>query len=491
MKHFSYILNSTKDIKPEVLSVLSLIDAHPYQLPDTDMQSLGDLHDRLSVEFVDDCGARTRTIYMTMDELKSLISLLEERNKEILAYNQVLKEQEHALRRNNNHAEANRIECQMRQTYWISSIREIYENKLKKSYNGDDKIDFPQIVHRSGYYTRKDDKPKVVLENSTIYGVIPTYIHELMHAYYDEQLGTMNDAEFVEEPLAEYGMLKFLESFVNANPEYNYLLDDALRCVRYKQQSLGMAHYGFGEYLYQNHSNIPWEQMLHRINPLIGDTVPEYKDLIRMLYYVYPDKNELPKVSQTLYDILCRASGKKAVTIENTVSASKDRIDDYWKVKLAEVYYHINRDCAPGDYDWNRKGIIVADDETGELLAFVKEALKYDELVAAGKVNEITVNKHWPLDSFDECWKMLLSEARRINHGLLVVNVYDIRIFNHCWCIKQLAKQEDPALKFKEYVLLVIKDISWAQVKEYAQEHNKGEFDAMVDCFYHRVYFEE
>ena len=325
MKHFSYILNSTKDIKPEVLSVLSLIDAHPYQLPDTDMQSLGDLHDRLSVEFVDDCGARTRTVFMTMDELKSLISLLEERNKEIMAYNQVLKEQEHALRRINNHADANRIERQMRQTYWISSIREIYENKLKKSYNGDDKIDFPQIVHRSGYYTRKDDKPKVVLENSTIYGVIPTYIHELMHAYYDEQLGTRNDAEFVEEPLAEYGMLKFLESFVNANPEYNYLLDDALRCVRNKQQSLGMAHYGFGEYLYQNHSNIPWEQMLHRINPLIGDTVPEYKDLIRMLYYVYPDKNELPKVSQTLYDILCRASGKKAVTIEKAVSASKDR----------------------------------------------------------------------------------------------------------------------------------------------------------------------
>ena len=167
------------------------------------------------------------------------------------------------------------------------------------------------------------------------------------------------------------------------------------------------------------------------------------------------------------------------------------KLDDYWLGQLAEVNSHIMRDCAPGDYDWNRRGIIVADDATGELLALVKGALKYDELDAAGKVNEITVDKHWPLDSFDECWKMLLSEARRINHGLLVVNVNDIRIFDHCWCIKQLAKQEDPALKLKEYVLLVIKDISWAQVKEYAQEHNKGEFDAMMDCFYHRVYFEE
>ena len=75
-------------------------------------------------------------------------------------------------------------------------------------------------------------------------------------------------------------------------------------------------------------------------------------------------------------------------------------IDDYWKDQLAEVYEHIKRDCAPGDYDWNRRGIIVADDETGELLALVKEVLKYDELDAAGKVNEITVDKHWPLDSF-------------------------------------------------------------------------------------------
>lgn len=122
-------------------------------------------------------------------------------------------------------------------------------------------------------------------------------------------------------------------------------------------------------------------------------------------------------------------------------------IDDYWKVQLAEVYEHIKRDCAPGDYDWNRIGIIVADDETGELLSLVKGALKYEELDAAGKVNEITVDKHWPLESFDECWNMLLSEARRVNHGLLVVNVNDIRIFDHCcWCIKRRVRCNDGLL---------------------------------------------
>ena len=77
MHQFSYILKSKKVINPEVLRVLSLIDAYPYRLLDTDMQSLGDLHDRLSVEFVDDCGSRTRAIYMTMNELRSLINSLE------------------------------------------------------------------------------------------------------------------------------------------------------------------------------------------------------------------------------------------------------------------------------------------------------------------------------------------------------------------------------------------------------------------------------
>ena len=162
-------------------------------------------------------------------------------------------------------------------------------------------------------------------------------------------------------------------------------------------------------------------------------------------------------------------------------------LDDYWKDTLAAVYEHIKNDCDPDDYDhWNRRGIIVADDETGQMLTLVKEALKYDELAAAGKVNEITVDEQWPLGSTEKCWAKLLAEARKINHGLLVVNVNDIRIFNkHTWSIKQLAKQEDD-YTFNEYVLLVIKDIPWTIVKDYAKKHNKGQFDAMMQ-FYNRI----
>ena len=154
---------------------------------------------------------------------------------------------------------------------------------------------------------------------------------------------------------------------------------------------------------------------------------------------------------------------------------------------MNRMYEHIKHDCDPEDYDnvWSSRGLIVADDETGELLASVKEALKYKELVEAEKVNEIIVDEHWPLNNFDKCWQMLLAEARRINHGLLVVNVNDIRIFKHSWCIKQLAKQEAWDLGFNEYVLLVI-NTPWTKVKDYANKHSAGEFDAMME-FYNRI----
>ena len=159
-------------------------------------------------------------------------------------------------------------------------------------------------------------------------------------------------------------------------------------------------------------------------------------------------------------------------------------LDEYWTDALEAVCEHIKHNCDPDHYCWwPKRGLIVADDETGEMLTLVKEALKYDELAADGKVNEITVDEQWPLGSTEKCWAKLLAEARKINHGLLVVNVNDIRIFNkHTWSIKQLAKQEDD-FTFNEYVLLVIKDIPWTKVKEYAKKHNEGQFDAMMDVY--------
>ena len=100
------------------------------------------------------------------------------------------------------------------------------------------------------------------------------------------------------------------------------------------------------------------------------------------------------------------------------------------------------------------------------------------------------MDEHWPLNNSDKCWQKLQAEAQRINHGLLVINVNDIRIFKHIQRIKWLAKQEDAKFKFNGYVLLVIKDIPWTKVKDYATKHNEGQFADMMQ-FYRRIRTDE
>ena len=154
-------------------------------------------------------------------------------------------------------------------------------------------------------------------------------------------------------------------------------------------------------------------------------------------------------------------------------------LEEYQKEKLAKIGKRIMDGGVPSDCGWHRKGIIVTDDPTGVMLADIKKALDYNALVAAGKVNEISVSRSYPLNSFDECWKTLYEEAQKVPDGLLHIWVNDIKLFEYCWTVKQLAKQEDVDLHFKGYVLIVVKFDKWEEVKKYAEEHNKGEFDAM------------
>ena len=84
-----------------------------------------------------------------------------------------------------------------------------------------------------------------------------------------------------------------------------------------------------------------------------------------------------------------------------------------------------------------RKGIIVTDDGIHLDSNFVKEHLKYDELKQKGKVNEITIDRSWPLNNELDgeeyaLWKRLVVEAEKIKQGLLVINICDVNLFKHC-----------------------------------------------------------
>ena len=218
---------------------------------------------------------------------------------------------------------------------------------------------------------------------------------------------------------------------------------------------------------------------------------------------------------------------------------------EYNKDYLAEIGEHILNGCLKENAPVCRKGIIV---EAGSL-DFVKDNLDFPKLVASHKVCELAIDDSWTgwmMDSESndnalEFWNRLVKVTNRIRDGLLVLNVSNIRMFELCWHLKQLAKQEndlkawcsndifdmgngflnidklkektelmkydgmskevieeyvDAALKeagtrklhpsnvrFSGYVLIVLDGLKWTDVADYAKEHNAGQFDAMMQFY--------
>lgn len=178
------------------------------------------------------------------------------------------------------------------------------------------------------------------------------------------------------------------------------------------------------------------------------------------------------------------------------------------------------------DYDYHglRRGWIIADDESGEVLDFVKKNLGYDNLKAAGKVLEITIDQTWDHDLRKkdgipgrEAWNELVAAAYKANHGLLVITISNIKIFGQCWKLKHLIKhyEDDLALEptepvsrvapidlefingnvplevmFDGNVLLIVKDLSWEEVIKYAKQHDEHQFQDMFQ-FYRLIKWDE
>ena len=144
-------------------------------------------------------------------------------------------------------------------------IEEIDDIIRKMKRTGINAIDLE--VELLGYYVRK--KAEIHLMMGTInerYGSTKglvarmtgiVFVHELMHAYFDVRDPYVEhpDCRSIEEPIAEYGMLCFMEMFERYHAEYNEykgILKTAKDFVEEKQYSLGVCHYGFGRYLFDD-----------------------------------------------------------------------------------------------------------------------------------------------------------------------------------------------------------------------------------------------
>lgn len=157
-------------------------------------------------------------------------------------------------------------------------------------------------VELLGKYTRVNGKPTIYLmwgtlmhkkDHENLTAIV--YVHELMHAYFDMHYDAKGNylphphCPVIEEPIAEFGMLRFMEMFDRANPSLG-ILGKAISHVKAKKNSFGVCHYGFGYYLYEDRKKFctNWVDLFHMSCLGIdefGTAMGAYQSLISPITY--------------------------------------------------------------------------------------------------------------------------------------------------------------------------------------------------------------
>ena len=131
------------------------------------------------------------------------------------------------------------------------------------------------------------------------------YVHEMMHAYLD--CGTVKSYfDKIEEPIAEYGMLNFFEKFDSK------ILSDAKRRVRSKQESNGIAHYGFGYCIFMKDNGVDFLDLYKNAKPTLVPTGPNVNNYLEFWRNIgYPEG--------TLEEFLCLVMLSLALQSSNDI----------------------------------------------------------------------------------------------------------------------------------------------------------------------------
>lgn len=307
-------LTRRSKLSSDTIELFEKVDAFEYPVLQPKYHSFGELHDTLTVEITDNVEDRKFTERMSIAAIKARIKELEKEKRVLEKRNEELREK---FNQTNDFDLRNQLERQMKGFRGYSELEELGSILQQNGGKPDDYVvEITGTLSRLGYYTRKGNDAKIVLEYNFGAEFISTYIHEMMHAFYDsDRLGdSPNSIEFVEEPLAEYGMLKFLDAFVQTYPEHKHLLEDAINTVNEKQYTLGISHYAFGEYLYQNYPHIEWEKLMFNAKNKVDVNSTEYKSL-QAIFQTRRNKSNWDKAAQLLYDILTKANGKTSVKL--------------------------------------------------------------------------------------------------------------------------------------------------------------------------------
>lgn len=305
---YKYLNSARYSLQSSTLSLLERIDAFVYpllseksfQYNGKELQSttpqyvnLGQLHDTLEVELIDELPEKVQTYSVTVGyarrEYEKMNTLREQAFETYTrARDRFVKTMDRygETEKDKQRQELNNLECILGD-YAVPCW---FWKKIVDQHKGapdSEMIEVESKIEVKGDYCRAavGATPKIRLTHQcNNYDIAMTYIHEMFHAYYDWNHETEDATiEYIEEALVEYAMLRFVAAFVAANPQDHRLLDEARWDVRSKLTCPGTAHYGLGAVLYESYANAAEWELLYRkgkfnIDPQ-SPTVAQYTGL--------------------------------------------------------------------------------------------------------------------------------------------------------------------------------------------------------------------
>ena len=258
-------------LTPQELTILQEADACPYQV--SYASKLEDIHDRVPVYILErKTGSRLRKVVVEEDELKKL------QEQARIELDELYRKQ-----RNDTLTEKER--------QYFS-----YYERVLSAQPGEHNVNIPETLGEFIYdaegkrvnlyiYTIRDESRHH--NTPATWLLAQTYAHEMHHAVYHTlpSIGAVNT--YVEEPMAELGMLRWAKAFENKYQQYHGFHMKANRDVEWRKYGL-QPDYGFGEYVYRRGWIMP-QMLVDAGKPLMNNPlIQKYSLPFRIGAYPWP-----------------------------------------------------------------------------------------------------------------------------------------------------------------------------------------------------------
>ena len=288
-------------------------DACPYEI--SYAKSLGDIHQQVPVYILTRKEeSRQRKVVVTEAELKELQEQAKREQDELLRKMQdgtLTAEEQKNLDKNLHY---------YRQV--LSARAGEHDAKIPKTLGEFIDDEKGKRVYLYLYTIRNDVK----FYTSAVWLLAQTYAHEMHHAAYHTQPSVGDVNTFIEEPMAELGMLQWAKAFEHKNSQHQGFHKSAISSVEWKK--IYLPDYGFGEYIFRQ-GQIQPQMLVVAGKPLMNSQlIRTYSLPFRLNAYPWPHEEEY---AELLWKILHngQSSGKISRSkAGNPTKCNQDAIND-------------------------------------------------------------------------------------------------------------------------------------------------------------------